>query len=292
MEAVRDAAIRSDLEFSYSIVPVTAESDSTDLDAPHSAFMGALRVALLSGECDILVHPFFEMSVNPHPDLRIGAVTARRDPRDVVLTSGPTFSDLPSGARIAVKGGRRAAQILALRPDLTPVEAIGGITSRVERLHGGEVEALVVPRAHLEALGLAHATLHVFDLEEMMPGPGDGVLGIEVRADAPDALVRLLDRLDDAEVRAAATAECAAFDALGGSAEAPIGTYATVERGLLHLHVRVLNASGTLSLNDFSRGPLREADLLGRRAALALVGRGARLLLSASPLSVEDAPHR
>lgn len=283
MDRLREHAAGLGTDLSVSVIPVTAETDGLHgaEDEPHAIFVGALRVALLSGECDVVVHSLADVWHSPHPDLRFAATVSRNDPVDAVLTAGPALADLEPGARVALKGARRVAQLLRLHPDVNPLDAYGSLSSRVERLRGGDVEALVAPRAHLDVLGISFTGVHDFSMEEMLPGPGDGVLVIEVRADAPDELVGLIETLDHPGSRAAAAAECAAFETLGGDDSAAIGTYAVMDGGLLRVQVRVLSPRGALMLNEFSHGHPEDAAVLGRQAALALLGRGARMVLGA-----------
>lgn len=270
------------IDLDVVVVPVTAEGDmrhERSTAADSGVLMAALRVALLSGECDIVVHALEDVPVVGHPDLSIEAILRRQDARDTLCTDGPLLADFPSGARVAADSPRRTAQVLALRPGLQAVKSSGRIDFQLERLGGGEFEGLVLGKAALDAIGRPHSAVQVFELDEVVPAAGQGVLVIETRANAPEALRDLLRALDDPAVRAAAIAERSAMEVLDVGKEAPVGAHATVSGDVVSLHVRVLNRDGMLSLNDFSKGPLESARMLGRNAGLALLGRGAARLL-------------
>ena len=270
-------------EVELAVIPVTAEGDSRhgrSEAVDRGVFVAALRVALLSGECDIVVHALEDVPMGEHPDLTIGAITARGDPRDALCTGGPLLAGLGPGARVAADSPRRFAQVLALRPDLEAVEIAGSLDYQFEKLHGGDCEGLIVGKADLDALGRPHSAVEVFEPGDVVPGPGQGVLAVEMRANASDELREVVAALDDAATRAAIVAERAVLEVLGGDKRAPMAAFATVAGDSLRLHVRALNRSGTLALNDFSEAPPSDARTLGRNAALALLGRGAARLMA------------
>ena len=60
----------------------------------------------------------------------------------------------PPGARVATGSPRRAAQLLAARPDLAVVPIRGNVGTRLDKLARGEADALVLAAAGLRRLGL------------------------------------------------------------------------------------------------------------------------------------------
>jgi hydroxymethylbilane synthase len=283
-DRLSEAASERGIDLDIVVVPVTAEGDSRherSTVADADVLMAALRVALLSGECDIVVHALEDVPVVVHPDLSIEAILRRGDARDALCTDGPLLADFPMGARVAADSPRRTAQVLALRPGLKAVEAVGTIDFQFERLSGGEFEGLILGKADLDAIGRPHSAVQLFELDEVVPASGQGVLVVETRSSAPEALRDLLRTLDDPATRAAAIAERSVLEVLDVGKKAPVGVHASVTRDSLSLHVRVLNREGTLTLNDFSEATPGDARTLGRNAGLVILGRGgARLLRS------------
>jgi hydroxymethylbilane synthase len=102
---------------------------------------------------------------------------------------------------------------------------------------------------------------------------------VEISGGAPTELADLVRSLDDPATRAAVTAERAALAVLDAGCSAPVGALATVAGGALYLAVRVINADGTLALNERVTGRPEEAAALGRASAHALLGRGAAALM-------------
>jgi hydroxymethylbilane synthase len=282
LDRLMDIAAQRGLDLDVAVVPVTAEGDSRHqrtIARESGVFVAALRVALLSGECDLVIHALEDVPLGGHPDLVLASVTQRGEPRDALCSGGFLLADLPLESRIATDSLRRSAQILALRGDFVLVEASGSIDFQFEKLNGGDFEGLVLSRSDLDALGRSHSAVEVFDLDHVLPAAGQGAFAVEVLATASDALKDIAALLDDPLTRAATVAERAAVEALGGEPSAAVAAHASATEASLSLHVRVLNRAGTLVLNDFSEATPADAEEMGKNAALTLLGRGAGMLL-------------
>src|SRR3972149_6390960 len=68
----------------------------------------------------------------------IGTACLREDPRDALVTrGGATLASLRSGAIVGTSSVRRAAQLLAARPDLRVVPGRGNVDTRGRKVRGG-----------------------------------------------------------------------------------------------------------------------------------------------------------
>ena len=83
---------------------------------------------------------------------------------------------------------------------------------------------VLLAAAGLARLGLGARAVEPFDPEIFVPAPAQGALALELRVDDMD-LRELIAPLDDAETRAAATAERAFLSGLGGGCDLPIGAF-------------------------------------------------------------------
>ena len=211
-------------------------------------FAARLRHALLDGEVDLVVHSFKDLPTQPVEGLEVICVPPREDPRDALCArDGLTLADLPEGARVGTGSPRRAAQLLAARPDLEVVDLRGNVPTRLARVRGleavgvgtdepvaparadaaGDLDAVVLALSGLRRLGLEHCASEVLDLETMLPAPAQGALAVEARADEDSAeLARAAAALDDEPTRLAVTAERALMTRLGAGCAAPVGAWA------------------------------------------------------------------
>jgi hydroxymethylbilane synthase len=104
----------------------------------------------------------------------------------------------------------------------------------------------------------------VIPAEVMTPAAGQGALGIEIRRG--DTATRAhLAFLDDASARATTTCERALLSKLGGGCQVPIGAFAEVRNGRIHLNALVAHPDGSKVLRETRDGddPVRLGDEVG-----------------------------
>jgi hydroxymethylbilane synthase len=249
-------------------------------------FVSALREALLAGEVDLAVHSLKDLPSGPAAGIVLAAVPPRDDPRDaLVARDSAKLADLPVGARIGTGSLRRAAQLLGLRGDLRCVPIRGNAGTRLRQVTEGELDGVVLACAGLARIGYSGAITQVFELDEMLPAPGQGALAVECRAGEPE-LAELLAAANDEASMAAAVAERSLLEALAAGCSAPVGGYAA-GTGHLAMRAAVLSPDGTRALRAHGSAPAAEAYRLGRDLAAELLRRGAADLVS-SPASTDE----
>lgn len=269
-----------DIDVELHIVSTHGDVSTEPLvgSASQGVFVTAVRDALLAGDCDLAVHSLKDMPVAPYDGISLAALPVREDSRDALCARGLALAELPAGARVGTGSPRRAAQLLAARPDLEVIPIRGNIDTRLA-LVGESVDAVVLAVAGLKRLGRISEASEIFAHDVMVPAPGQGALAVEIRSDAGADIARAVGFLEDANTRAATTAEREALLVLEAGCSAPVGAHASVANGQVKLTVRVTNATGTLQLSETTRGPVADASRLGRIAAHSLLGRGAAGLM-------------
>ena len=255
------------------------------LDRPLPAIGGkglfteALESALHAGEIDIAVHSLKDLPVVDPPGLTIGAVLSRADVRDILISrEGFTLQTLPEGAVVGTSSLRRQAQLLEARPDLDVRSIRGNVQTRIRKVMDGEYDASVLAAAGVGRLGLDDYEGHLLSLGTMLPAPGQGALAVQCRA-GDEELLATLASINDAEVRAAVTAERSFLHALGGGCAVPVAAYAAPvnggsENGGWHLRALVADPGGTPVVRVAGSGtdPLLLGQDLARQAMLAGAG--------------------
>ena len=268
------------------IVHVSSHGDA-DQSTPLASFGGvgvfvaAVREAVLRGDADIAVHSLKDLPTEPAPGLVVAAMPVRQDPRDVLVSrDGFTVMTLPTGARVGTGSPRRAAQLLAARPDLEVVPVRGNVDTRLRTVTDGTLDAVVLARAGLARLARLDAVSEAIEPDLMLPAPGQGALAVECRdVDVDAALLDALRSLDDVATRVAVTAERALLATLEAGCSAPVGAYATVsgegENLLVHLTGNVVSLDGSVSVRKSVTGAAGDAVAVGRELALDLLASGA-----------------
>ncbi len=245
-------------------------------------FIKELEDALLAGTVDLAVHSMKDVPTETPAGLAFPAITRREDPRDCLISrSGRSLQHLPSGARVGTSSLRRQAQLRHLRADLQLADLRGNVDTRLKKLAAGEFDAIVLAMAGVNRLGASGQITQVLETDVMLPAVGQGALGIETRA-ADREVADLATALDDAETRACVAAERALLRALEGGCQVPLGAYARLHEGELHLEARVFSPDGAEFVRGEERGSAAAAEEVGNRLARVLIEAGAdRILLLA-----------
>jgi hydroxymethylbilane synthase len=245
-------------------------------------FTKEIEDALAAGEIDLAVHSLKDLPTDLPSGLALGAVLARHDPLDALIARpGVSFGLLRSGARVGTSSLRRRAQLLHVRPDLEVVDLRGNVPTRLRRVVDGDFDAVILARAGVERLGFGDHIQEIMPPEVLLPAPGQGALGIEVRAEN-GRIASLLRSIEDSPARRATDAERAFLAALGGGCQVPVGALARADEaapGVLVLDGLVAAPDGRTLLRGRRTGTAEAPDLLGRELAEELIQRGAREIL-------------
>jgi hydroxymethylbilane synthase len=271
-------------------VEITIISTTGDriLDAPlakiggKGLFTKEIEEALLAGRCDLAVHSLKDLPTELPDGLVLGAVLSRTDPSDALIAArGERFGGLPRGARIGTSSLRRQAQLLHARPDLVVETLRGNVPTRVRKGTSGEFDAVVLARAGLERLGLLESVSEILPFDLLLPAPGQGALGIEIRG-SDARMARLLSRLEDPLTRSATDAERSFLHALGGGCQVPVGAIAAPaagDPGRLEITGMVASPDGRTLLRGRGAGTVADAAATGASLAAELIARGAGAIL-------------
>jgi uroporphyrinogen-III synthase len=138
-------------------------------------------------------------------------------------------------------------------------------------------------RAGLDRLGLDGHITDRLGLDVMLPAPGQGALAVQCRS-GDQAVLEVLETIDEPRVRAAVAAERAFLEGLGGGCSAPVGAFATAQKSSagweLNLKTVVGMADGSrmIRLERSGYDPVE----LGRASAEEALTNGAGPIMSAS----------
>jgi len=232
-------------------------------------FTAELEAALREGRIDLAVHSLKDLPTENPPGLTLAAILPREDPRDAWLSKhGLALSQLPPEPVIGTSSQRRATQVRLLRPDARIRPLRGNVDTRVRKAldPAGPYDGVVLAWAGLKRLGLTESVVEVLPLEAMLPAPGQGALAVQARAD-DDAVLRLLQPLDDPETRMAVLAERAFLQGLGGGCALPVAAWGRVEDGRLWLTGLFVAGTTPIRVEGDAAPTEADAEALGRALA-------------------------
>ena len=273
------------------LIPMVSvgDTDMRPIDGTRQVgvFTKRIQKALLDNEADIAVHSLKDLPTEPTETLALAAVPARETVEDALVSKECwTLENLPQGAVVGTGSKRRGAQILYQRPDLRIANIRGNVQTRLEKLEQGEYDAIVLAEAGIQRLELTELTRTLLPLEIMLPAPGQGALGIEIRSDDTDAF-EAVTKLDVQGAHAAVVAERTVLSRLHGGCLAPIAAFAEVNKDALNLNATVLSADGKKRLDQQSSIHLTGnwndcASEIATTVSNALLEQGAAELISAA----------
>jgi hydroxymethylbilane synthase len=267
--------IRTSGDHLQSVAPGAASVDT----GMKGVFIKEIEDALLAGAIDLAVHSMKDVPTQIPRGLEFPAITEREDLRDCLIAHrGQAFAKLPSRARVGTSSLRRQAQLRHHQPDLNVIDLRGNVDTRLKKLDSGEFDAIVVAAAGVKRLGLAHRITQIFDEDFLLPAVGQGALGIETRTSDPETSA-IVARLDDLTTRACVTAERALLHELQGGCQVPLGAWARLSKGELHLEAAVFSADGREFARCDETGDPADPDGLGAGLGKILIEAGADRIL-------------
>jgi len=248
-------------------------------------FTKEIEEALRDGRIDVAVHSLKDLPTTLPTGLMLAAVPKRADPAEALVTrdAGITsIAGLAAGTKVGTSSLRRVAQIRYLRADLEIVPLRGNVPTRVRKVKEGRdgLDAALLAGAGLERLELAGHIAARLDPLDVMPAPGQGALGLEVRADDRKARGALAP-LEDAASACQVAAERGLLAALEGGCQAPVAAWVGMRDagGGMRLFGRVTAQDGSVQLT--ASADIDESNPAGAGVAVAglLKAQGASRLL-------------
>ena len=242
-------------------------------------FVKELENALAERRADLAVHSMKDVPADLPPGFVLAAIMAREDPRDAFVSNNhQNIGEMKSGLVVGTSSLRRAAQVAQRHPHLEMKLLRGNVETRLAKLDRGEYDAIILAVAGLVRLGLAARIRSRLDVDDSLPAPGQGALGIEC-LDGRAELAALVGPLNEPSTACCVQAERGVSRALGGSCAVPLGAYAEATGAGLRLRALVASLDGQRIARADCRGT--DPAALAADAVAELRRHGAVEILSA-----------
>jgi hydroxymethylbilane synthase len=269
-----------------TLTPMTTQGDRV-LDRPladvggKGLFIKELELAIVERRADIAVHSMKDVPSDLPSGMTLAAMLPRADPRDAFVSVRHTnFAELPRGACVGTSSPRRQSQLKHARPDLELITLRGNVDTRLRKLEEGQYDAIILAAAGLIRLGLERRITHYFEADQSVPAVGQGVVGVECRADDQRSIA-LVGALNDAVSWQCCTAERAFAQRLHGSCQSPIAAFAQIRGDEMQLRGVIGSPDGRDLYRGANAGHPSQASAIGVALAERLLAAGARELLEA-----------
>ncbi|MCF0215778.1 MAG: hydroxymethylbilane synthase [Fibrobacteraceae bacterium] len=224
----------------FELVPLTTEGDRR-LDKSLADFGGKgvfikeLEVALLEKRAHIAVHSLKDMPSEVLPEFCLAAVCKREDPRDAFVgRTSAKFMGLAHGARVGTGSIRRIVQLRQLRPDVEFVPIRGNLQTRLKKMEEGDVaknmaplDGIVLAAAGLKRMGLWERATDLFEVDDVLPASGQGILAIETLSSVEPEIKEIVDKVNDVKTYGIAIAEMSFLSYLNAGCQFPVASFAS-----------------------------------------------------------------
>ncbi len=231
-------------EDAVEIVPITTTGDVVQ-DRPLAEIGGKalwtkeLDRALGQGLTDVSVHSMKDVETIRPSEFVIAAYLPREQTGDRLIGAA-SLDELQDGATVGTSSPRRKAQLLARRPDLNVVPIRGNLQRRIDQVGDG-MDATLLAAAGLERLGMGHIGA---PLDDFLPAPAQGAIGIEARTD-DEATRALLRPVNDDHTFVTVEAERRFLLAIGGNCHSAVAAAASSHATAMFMRAEILSPDGS-----------------------------------------------
>ena len=227
-------------------------------------FCKEIEESLLENKIDIAVHSLKDMETKQNNNLIIGAYIKRNDPRDVLICKKiQNFDELPTGVKIGSSSRRRELQLKKINKDVSVLNIRGNIDTRIQKLEDQKLDAIVLAAAGLKSLNLENKIGLAFDMNEILPAVGQGIIAVQCRKD-DEFIKNIIKKINDNETSLCAIAERRMLQTIGGDCETAIGGIAQIVNNKLVLKAQLFSDEGNESFDYNFTGNDEDAAYIGK----------------------------
>ncbi|KAF1991308.1 porphobilinogen deaminase [Aulographum hederae CBS 113979] len=295
-------------EFEVHAMDATADKDKVTALYSFNAkslWTHELEALLETGELDLIVHSLKDVPTQLPPNLTLGAIFPREDPRDALVIKSSlahmynSLSQLPEGSVIGTSSLRRTAQLKRTYPHLRFDDMRGNVGTRLSKLDAEDSQfaGLILAAAGLIRLDYGDRISAFLSKNEggMLYAVGQGAIGVEIRR-GDEKVAKLLEKVGCERTTMACLAERSLMRTLEGGCSVPIGVETewvqrtkgdgsgeeVVEAEELLMRAMVISLDGQEAVETEQKATMKtreDADAFGREVARVLVELGAGKIL-------------
>ena len=227
-------------------------------------FCKEIEEKLISNDIDIAVHSLKDMESIENDKLVIGAYIKRNDFRDVIISNKiKDKEDLKGKIVIGSSSRRRELQLKKINQNISVVNIRGNIDTRIKKLDKEKLDGIILAAAGVKSLNLNNKISISFEIEEVLPAAGQGVIAVQCNKN-DEKVKSFLKNINDAETELCAKAERKMLQVIGGDCETAIGGLAVIDNKNLKLKAQLFSDSGSESFEHELTGKDIDAINIGK----------------------------
>tara|TARA_B100002051_G_C16708451_1_gene625228 strand:+ start:906 stop:1820 length:915 start_codon:yes stop_codon:yes gene_type:complete len=233
-------------------------------------FCKEIEANLLNQKIDIAIHSLKDMESVEHNDLVIGSYIKRNDPRDAFISLKYNKLKELNANTIGSGSRRRELQLKLINKDIKIKNIRGNIDTRIEKLHNGSYDGIILALAGLKSLKLEKNVKEIFSLDDVLPSVGQGVIAAQCRKN-DENIKNILSKIDDFETRQCAIAERTMLKTIGGDCNTAVGGLANFDNDKIKLKAQLFSDNGKKVFNYELIGEKNNPAQIGKEVGMALL---------------------
>ncbi|GAB4302515.1 MAG: hydroxymethylbilane synthase [Myxococcota bacterium] len=195
-------------------------------------FTKEIEEKLIAGEIDIAVHSLKDLPTKLPDGLCVAAFLKRAAIEDLLVIREEWLDEknippLKSGCVVGAGSLRRQALLKLYAPDSKAELLRGNVPTRLRKLSEGKYGAILIAKAGVERINADIGGFAVYELNPKiwLPAPGQGIIGVEARANDKEIL-KLLETVNDKSAESAAFIERKLLENFEGGCHTAFGAFA------------------------------------------------------------------
>ena len=272
VEKVKELLLQENKELNEENINFKAIKTSGDINqnirlseiGGKNLFCKEIEEKLISNEIDIAVHSLKDMESIENDNLVIGAYIKRNDFRDVIISNKiKDKEDLKGKIVIGSSSRRRELQLKKINQNISVVNMRGNIDTRIKKLDKEKLDGIILAAAGVKSLNLNNKISISFEIEEVLPAVGQGVIAVQCKKN-DEKVKSFLKNINDVETELCAKAERKMLQVIGGDCETAIGGLAVIDNKNLKLKAQLFSDSGSESFEHELTGKDIDAINIGK----------------------------
>ena len=227
-------------------------------------FCKEIEENLIKNEIDIAVHSLKDMESIEHKDLTIGAFIKRNDPRDILISNKiKNLKELNQEVIIGSSSRRRELQLKKLNKNISIINMRGNIDTRIKKVEENKLDAIILAAAGVKSLNLENKISITFEISEMLPAVGQGIIAVQCRKE-DKLILDIIKKINDNETSLCAKAERQMLQTIGGNCETAVGGLAEIHNDNLKLKAQLFSDIGDIHFDYELTGKYTDASNIGK----------------------------
>ena len=208
-------------------------------------FSNNIEKELEDNNIDIAVHALKDLPAIETEGLLTDTFLERNDPREILISNNKKkLNELNSKSVVGTSSYRREYQIKKIKPDINCKLIRGNVDTRIKKLKEGIYDAIILSYAGIKFLDLEDEVSEIFEIEEIIPSAGQGIIALQCRQN-DQRIISILKKVNHEETYIRACVEKNILKVLDGDCETAIGAHSRINGNKLVIEAELFSIDGS-----------------------------------------------